>query len=59
VLVILDAIQFEQVEGDLVVDELPVRGVLDTERGQRGFAAEALAPLRIDAALFRPVFGSA
>ena len=31
VLVILDAVQFEQGEGNLVIDQLPVGGILDAE----------------------------
>ncbi len=57
-LVILDAVEFEQVESDLVVDEPPVGGILDAEGGKRSLGAEALAPLRVDAALFRHAGGA-
>jgi hypothetical protein len=52
VLVILDAVQFEQGESYLVIYQLPVGSVLETERGDRSLAVEALAPLCVGALLF-------
>jgi len=45
--VILDTVVFEQLERDLVVDKLPVGGVLGAERDERNLAAEALAEFGI------------
>src|SRR6202041_2304023 len=53
VLVILDAIEFEQAEGDLVVNQLPIGCVLNAERAKWRLGVETLAPMRIEATLFR------
>lgn len=48
---ILDAIELEQVQIDLIVDEVPVRGIFHIERSDGRLAAKAFPPSRVDAAL--------
>ncbi len=49
--VIVNLVEFEEVQADLVVDELPVGGVLRAERGERSFGAKPLAPACVERAL--------
>jgi len=51
--VALDAVQLEQLEPDLVVDETPVGGVFRLKRSEGRLLVEVLAPGDIGAALFR------
>ena len=47
-LVVLDLLELEKVEGDLVVDEAEVGGVLRVERGNGRFGLEARTPFAIE-----------
>ncbi len=51
VAVILNFVEFEQVEADLIVNELPIGGVLGTERRERSLGAKAFAPAGVERAL--------
>src|SRR5271154_4279332 len=47
----LNAVVFQKVLADLVIEELPIGGVLRTQRGKRRFFAEAFTPLGVKSSL--------
>ncbi len=51
VAVVLNFVEFEKVEADLIVDELPVGGVFGIEGGDGSFGVEAVAPGGVEGAL--------
>ena len=49
--VVLDFVEFKKVQPDLVINQLPVSGVLNIQRRNRRLFAEALAPALVKCAL--------
>ena len=49
--IIVNPVEFEQVQADLIVNKLPVGGVLRIERGERRLDAKSLAPAGVKFAL--------
>src|SRR5262249_36566834 len=42
--IVLNSIEFEKIQSDLIVDQLPVSRILSVERGNRRLLVESLAP---------------
>src|SRR5580704_9493412 len=51
VAIALNTVVFEQIEADLIVDKLPIRGILSVQRGPGRLRSKAFAPRGVKRAL--------